>query len=287
MKFAFALLATISWMGCGVDTAAPGTGGGDDTTGVPPGTDPGNPTDPGDGTGPITEVSGHIPATTTWMGTIHVTASTIIDAKVTVTVLPGTTVDMSTGTGITVSGVLDLQGTKASKVVFRPATTGEFWTNIVVPAGGVLKASYLVQTSGGLYISGTGKATLVDSQLSHAGGDLLTMLGGTLDMTYSAIGLETGRDTTHCNMHVSSSPVIKASHSNISTASYGIMFYGGVNADFTYDNWFGNSIDIATDPPHPVTGNLSYSYFAKGNPTYAGFTVTNMATSRVADAGVR
>ena len=292
MKLAFALVATMSWMGCGIDTAAPGPGG-DDGTGpgtTDPGTGPGsNPGDPGDGTGPVTEASGHITANTTWMSTVHVIGTVIIDPGVTLTVAPGTTVDVTTskGFGITVSGVLDIQGTKASNAVFRSATVGEYWSDITVPRGGVMKATYLVQTGGGLDISSTGKATLVDTHLSHVGGDLLMMSGGTLDMTYSAIGLETGRDTTHCNMHVAGPAIIKASHSNISTASFGIMFYGGVNADFTYDNWFGNAADVATQPTLPVTGDFSYSYFARGNPTNVGVTATNMATARVADAGVR
>lgn len=287
MKLAFALAATISWMGCGIDTAAPTAG--DDGTG--PVTDPGaDPTDPGDGTGPVTaEVSGHITANTTWTDTVHVIGTVIIDPGVTLSVAPGTTVDVTTsmGFGITVSGVLDIQGTKAGNVVFRSATMGEYWSDITVPKGGVMTASYLVQTGGGLDISSTGKATLVDTHLSHVGGDLLMMSGGTLDMTYSAIGLETGRDTTHCNMHVAGAAIVRASHSNLSAASFGVMFYGGINADFTYDNWFGNAADVDTEAAFPVSGDFSYSYFAKGNPTNVGVTATHMATSRVADAGVR
>lgn len=289
MKLAFALLATMSWMGCGIDTAAPGAGGDDGTVDPGTGSDPGSvdPNDPGDGTGPITEVSGRIRANTTWMDTIHIIGNTTIDPGVTVTVLPGTTVDVSSGFAITASGVLDIQGTKASKVVIRSANPGEFWSEIYVPNAGVLKATYLVQTGGSLHIVNTGKATLIDSQFSHTGGDLLTMANGTLDMSYSAIGLETGRDTTHCDMHVTGAPNLKVTHSNLSAAAYGLMFYGGTNADFTYDNWFGNTYDLDTEPTHPVTGNFSYSYFAKGNPTDPGITATNMATSRVADAGVR
>jgi hypothetical protein len=294
MKLACALAATITWMGCGIDTAAPGSGGSD--PGSDPGTDPGTgpvPGDPGDGTGPITEASGRIMANTTWMGTVHVIGTVTIDPGVTLTVAPGTTVDVTTSQGfsITVSGVLDIQGTKASKVVFRSATAGEYWSDVKVPRGGVMTATYLVQTGGGLDLASTGKATLVDTQLSHVGGDLLMMSAGVLDMTYSSIGLETGRDTTHCNMHVAGGATIRASHSNISAASFGIMFYSGVNADFTYDNWFGNAADVVTQAGTLVNGDFSYSYFAKGNPsttgTNAGLIVTNMATSRVADAGPR
>lgn len=289
MKLAFTLIMTIS-LGCGIDTAAPGqggTGGGDTGGGAGSSTDPNNPADPGDGTGPVTVVSGHIKTSTTWSDTVHVTASTFIDAGAALTVTPGTTVDIDSGSAITVSGVLDIQGTRAAKVTFRSSSPDEYWSDIVVPRGGVMTASYLVEVGGGLDISSTGKVTLADSHLSHAGGDLLVMTGGTLAMTYSEIGLPTGRDTTHCNMHVSGAPAITATHSTIAAAAYGIMFYGGSNADFRYSNWLGNTIDVATEPGAPVTADFSNSYFARGAPSYVGFTTQNLAGSAVADAGVR
>jgi hypothetical protein len=293
MKLACAVAATL-WMGCGIDTAAPGAGGPADPGGGDPGTaDPGtgtvDPNDPGPGTGPVTQVSGHITASTAWSGSVHVVGNVIIDAGVVVTVMPGTTVDVEGNNqyGITVSGTLAIQGRKDAKVTFRSAVAGQYWADVTVPDGGVLDAHYLVQTGGGLTIVRSGKATIVDSHFSHVGGDLLTMRGGTLDMTYSEIGLATGRDTSHCDVHVGTSPIIRLSHSNLSAASFGIMFYGGNNADFTYDNWFGNSLDVATVTAPPVTGDFSHSYFAKGAPSHAGFTMTDMATAMVADAGVR
>ena len=270
MKPALPLIAALS-ISCGIDTADPGAG---------------NPADPGDGTGPVTEVSGHIATSTTWRDTIHVVGSTVIDAGATVTVMPGTTVDVGSGLVISVSGVLEIQGTKAAKVVFRSAVPDEFWTGIAV-RGGTVAASYLVEVGGALDISLAGKVTLTDSHLSRTSGDLLIMAGGTLDMTYSEIGLATGRDTTHCNIHVSGAPAITATHSTFSAAVYGMMFYGGTNADFRYTNWFGNAIDVATEAAYPVTGDFSNSYFARGAPTYAGFTAQHMATAIVADAGVR
>jgi hypothetical protein len=286
VKPTLTLIAMIS-LGCGIDTAAPDPEGDDGTGG---GTNPGDPGG-GTGSGPVTEVSGHIAASTMWMGRTRVVASVTIDAGVTVTVMAGTTVDVASnaGVGISVLGVLDIQGTKAAKVTFRPATAGETWSDISVPRGGAMTAKYLVQAGGGIAISSTGKVTLVDTQMSHAGGDFLTMSGGTLDMTYSAIGLELGqRDTTHCDMHVSGPVTIRASHSSFSTASFGLMFYGGVNADFTYTNWFGNTTtDVDTQAAYPVTGNFSNSYFAAGAPSNAGLTLNNLASARVADAGVR
>jgi hypothetical protein len=237
----------------------------------------------------VTEVSGRITASTSWQDTIHVTGSVTIDAGVTVTVLPGTTIAVTTskGVAINIAGVLDIQGMKASKVVIRPATADEFWGDTSVVQGGVMRASYLVQTGGGISIAAGAKVTLVDTQMSHSPGDFLVMSGGTLDMSYSAIGLELGqRDTTHCDLHVAGPVTLNVTHSNISTSAFGIMFYGGINADFTYDNWFGNGLDVELAGT-PVTGDFSHSYFAKGPPTGPGLTATSMATSRVADAGVR
>jgi hypothetical protein len=288
MKLAFALAATIAWMGCGIDTAVPGSGGGGDD-GSDPADDPGNVPTPVPGTGPVTDVSGTITASTTWKDTIHIIDSVTIARGATVTVAPGTVVNVEVTVhgALVVQGTLDIQGTKAAKVMFQSAVAGTYWSDITVPPGGVMTASYLVQTGGGLTITGSGKATLVDTAMSHVRGDFLTMSGGTLDMTYSSIGLDVGRDTIHCDLHVGNSPIIKASHSNISASSFGIMFYGGINADFTYDNWFGNANDFVFTAGSPVTGDISYSYFAKGAPTNAGLTATNMATARVADAGPR
>jgi len=302
MKLALALIAMIS-AGCGIDTAAPGTGspggvgggggsgggGGGSGGGSDPGGNPGTADngDPGDGTGPVTSVSGHITANAKWVDVVHVVGALTIDAGVTLQVASGTTVDVAASTGITVLGTLDIQGVKSSKVVFRWATPGENWYGLAVPGGGSMTASYLVQVGGGTTISATGSVTLVNTQMSHAGGDFLVMSGGTLNMTYSAIGLEPGQsDSTHCDMHVSGPVAITATHSNFSTSSYGLMFYGASNADFRYTNWFGNAIDIDRQGA-AVTGNFSDSYFASGAPSYVGFTMQDMATRRVVDAGVQ
>ena len=72
-----------------------------------------------------------------------------------------------------------------------------------VPTGGELKYSYVVQTGGGISTSGTGKATIVDTKMAKVSGDFIVMSGGSLDMSYSQVGLDenaTG-DTTHCDMH--------------------------------------------------------------------------------------
>ena len=114
MKLALALIAMIS-AGCGIDTAAPvpgssgvGGGGGGGGGGSSPGGsgDPGttNNGDPGDGTGPVTSVSGHITTSSKWVDVVHVVDGITIDAGVTLQVAAGTTVDLAAGAGITVLG---------------------------------------------------------------------------------------------------------------------------------------------------------------------------------------
>src|SRR5262249_35084650 len=132
----------------------------------------------------------------------------------------------------------------------------------------------------------TAKATIVNTWLSHSPGDLLTMSGGTLDMSYSQIGLDAGHDTIHCAMHVSGPLTISVTHSNLTTSSYGIMFYGGTNQIFTHNNWFGNGIDIETNPAYPVDGDFGDSYFGNGAPSIQGVRVTNPSPMKLSDAGV-
>lgn len=286
MKLALALVSAISWIGCGIDTAAPSAGGGTIAGG-------GSSSDPGGGGGsgdppgsPVTEVTGEIKANTMWMDTIHVTGALTIARGVIVTVAPGTTVDLAQGVAITLDGTLEIQGIKAEKVTFQPLVAGDFWGGISIQ--GAVTASYLVETGGSFSVASGGTLTLVDSQMSHAGGDLVTLDGGALDMTYSAIGVESSQhDSTHCDMHINSASTIKAAHSNISTSVYGLMFEAGLDADFTYDNWFANGVDVWTEPSSPVIGDFSFGYFAQGAPKLAGITATNIAPQRVADAGVR
>jgi hypothetical protein len=237
----------------------------------------------------VTEVSGHVNADTTWSETIHVTASTVIDPGVTVTVMPGTVIAIAATANIAVQGTLDVEGTSAGNVQLAPAAGAPHWLGINVPSGGVLNAHYFVESGGSVDTSGTAKVTLIDSQLSKASHDLLVMSGGDVDVEYSSIGLELGQgDTTHCDMHTGLAHSIKVVHTNLSTASYGIMFYGGSNADFTYDNWFGNSVDVDVTPGSGVSGDFSFSWFAKGTgPSGTGITAMHLSNTRLTDAGPR
>lgn len=133
-------------------------------------------------------------------------------------------------------------------------------------------------TGAAIHTQGTGIANIVDSELSKVSGDLLIMSGGSLTFDYSNIGIEGGADTTHCNMHFDGAApnTIHVTHSNIRGVAYGVMFYSGTGANFTYNNW-SNDTNVAVTPG-AATGDFRNSYF-KGNapPTIAGITVTTPA----------
>ena len=235
--------------------------------------------------------AGHITANTTWTGAMDITVATTIDPGVTVTVAAGTVITLKSGVGLDVQGILDAQGTKASPIKIAPTAAGMFHSGVGVPTGGEIKYSYVVQTGGGVLVSG-GKATIVDTKMSNASGDFLVMSAGILDVSYSQIGLDEGviGDSTHCDMHFGGG-TIKITHSNIGTSSYGVMFYGGTGAIYTNDNWYGNQIDFDVSPGSGVTGDLTGSWFKTTAPTAkSGTTITGLGAlpnAKLADAGVR
>lgn len=241
------------------------------------------------GGGMVTNVQGHITQNATWTDTINVTASVVIDPGVTVTVMPGTVIYVDSTSTITASGTLDIEGTSASRVTAQPAAGAAHWIGFKIPSGGTLITHYLVGTGGDVVVSTGANVTIIDTQLSQSAGDLLQVSGGSVDVEYSWIGVETGTaDSTHCAMHVGGSPTLKVVHTNVSTSVYGIMFFGGTGADFTYDNWFSNGYDVSTMPATPVSGNFSFGWFMKGTgPSGTGITATNLSSTRLTDAGPR
>jgi len=221
---------------------------------------------------------------------MDVAKQTIVDTGVTLTIAAGTTVHFATGTGITVQGIVDVQGTKASLVHISPSTAGDHHLGFSIVTGGELKMTYAVQVGGGIEVSGSGKATISDTQMSQAGGDFLTVGSGTVNVTYSSIGLAGGTDSTHCNMHFDGATKISVTHSNISGAPFGLMLYGGNGVDLTYNNWFGNQTDIGTQQGPPVSADLSFGWFAKTAPSSGGvatYTYNSPATAKLTDAGPR
>jgi len=243
----------------------------------------------GSGSGSGDSAAAHISAPTTWTGTMPVPGQLTIDKGVTLTVAAGTTVTFAPGASITVNGTLAIQGTKASVVHLSPATAGGHHNGLSIPDGGELKMTYGVQVGGGIDVNG-GKVTIADTLMSQSSGDFLVVGTGTVDVSYSAIGIEpnAGTDTTHCDMHFGSAGAsIKVTHSNVSTAAYGIMLYGGTGVDLTYDNWFSNQTDVDTYPG--AGGDFSHGWFSKGAPVAgSGATIiyNNPAAARLPAATV-
>ena len=225
-------------------------------------------------------ISGTISANATWMGDVLISGNTTIAPGVTVTIAAGSHLKIKDGSLINVQGILDAQGTSAGKITFDPVTTS--YGGISVPAGGELRLSYTTLTTGNISISG-GTANIIDSRMSHASGDYLIMSGGTIVVKYSAIGVESpATDTTHCDMHFGGTGnVITFVHSNVSSSAYGLMFYGGMAAKFTYDNWFNNTTDVDTQIATPVSGDFSNGWFQGPTPTGAGLTTTPLAPARL------
>ena len=106
-----------------------------------------------------TNVSGTIASSTTWPANsrIRVTGNLTINAGATLTVGPGTIVQVYTGTGsagsaaeIIVNGTLQVNGTETNPVAFGPATTGQYWGGIELPAAtSILNASHTIFTGAG------------------------------------------------------------------------------------------------------------------------------------------
>lgn len=242
-----------------------------------------------DGSTPATttDVTSDVTTDTTWTGLIRVHAHINVPAGVTLTVAAGSTIQFDGTAGVSIAGTVNVNGAKGNVVTIQPASGGHYWSAWGLgPATGLLNMTYVVSKGGGFSI-GNGKLIARDSEFSNVNGDLLVASSGTIDMQYSWIGLAEGMpDTTHCDMHFESgTPTVTVSHSNISTSSYGLMFYAGQSLDLTYNNWFGNSIDI--DPRTGTSGDVSGGYFKKGNPTSATLTKMNMATAMLTDAGPR
>jgi hypothetical protein len=245
----------------------------------------------GTGGGQGNSAGDHITTDTTWTGTVDVARPMTVDPGVTLTIASGTTVRLAASTGIHVAGVVDVQGTKAAPVHLSPANAGGHHYGFVVPTNGELRMAYGVQVGGGISVEG-GTITVTDTLMSRSLGDFLVADAGTVDVSYSAIGLEpgAGMDTSHCDLHFggTSGSTFKVTHSNISTSLYGVMLYGGPGVDLTYNNWFSNDLDVDTLPG--AGADVSYGWFEKGAPVAGGgatLIYDNRAAQRLVDAGPR
>lgn len=234
----------------------------------------------------VTNIAGHVTASATWQGDIAITAATTIDQGVTVSVMPGATIAVGQGLGITVLGALELDGSSGSMVTIEGDSP---WAGVTIGGSGSYTTHYTRQSNGGVHLVSAGAmATVMDSALSHGNGDLVTVDGGKLDIEYSSLGLATGMtDTTYDDIRIDAATMIAATHTNVSTAMIGVGLYAGSSSDFTYDNWFSNQTDLDKTPGTSVSCDVSFGWFANGAPSGSGITAANMATSQVTDAGPR
>lgn len=222
-----------------------------------------------------------ITADTTWMGNMNFTAPVTITGGATVTVMAGTTVTFGASASLAVLGTLDVEGATGAGngVTFAPASGAASFSGISVGQGGNFTAKYLTLTGAEFETMTGGTTTVNDSQFSHSPGDLLIMSGGSVTFMYSIVGSATGTgydqgDTTHCDMHFDGvGNTIKISHSIVTTSAYGVMFYNGTGADFTYNNWLKNTTHI--DPQAGVSGDFTGGYFDATPPMVAGLTYSS------------
>jgi hypothetical protein len=230
--------------------------------------------------GPIT---GFITEDQTWSGDRTVEDFVTIDRGVTVTVEAGTRLRVLTAAQIEVAGTLLFEGTAEQPIDIASELDGEYWLGMTI--AGELQMRYVDQRNGGVStIAPDAKLTIEDSRLSSAIGDLIVVDGGSVDISYSDIGIAEG-DHTHCNLHVNSVQSLRFSHNNNVGVAFGLMLYGG-QGDFSHNNWMNNLVDI--EPQPGGTGSFDDSFFARGLPAgVPGSTFENPASSPLADCGRR
>lgn len=279
------LALSLPLVACVVGTDDPGTtgdpGGGDPGGGDPGGGDPG-----GGGTTPDPQnLKGTISDNFTLSGAVKLTGALTIDTGATVTVMPGTTIEVTTNTAsINVKGTLDVQGAKGNIVTLQPTNPADHWGGVTV--SGTYNLTYGKQVGGPIHTSTGSTTKIVDSEMNRAQGDFIVTSGGALDVQYSNLGLESG-DTTHCNLHLGAASPLVFTHNNNAGAPYGLMFYAG-GGDFTHNNWITSSGQYAVEPGNSGTADFSGSYFSGGQPTgTTGLKYNNLAGARLTDVGPR
>jgi hypothetical protein len=233
-------------------------------------------------------ITGTISADETWTGMRRLQGRTVIAPGVTVTVAEGAELVFAEAAGVEIKGAMFVYGSAGKKVTMKHADGASYWGPLEVY--GSLRVTYGDFTGGAIETNGAlANVEVYDTRLYKAAGDYVIMNGGSLTLQYSQLGPNQGEtDSTHCNLHVNAATKIDVLRSNISGAPFGIMFYGGVDANFQLNNWFTNGKDV--DSKSGVSGNFSGSWFEKGAPSPASgamFTLDNLASARITQAGPR
>jgi len=124
-----ALIPGLFLAACTVGSSDP-IGGGDD-----------GPGDPTDG-----QISGSITEDQAWEGAIEIVGEAIIEAGVTVTVMPGTEVTAKDGVTLRVHGTFEAAGTVEAPISMLPSSGAMTWAGIVVETGGAASLAYVEGT---------------------------------------------------------------------------------------------------------------------------------------------
>jgi hypothetical protein len=120
-------------------------------------------------------------------------------------------------------------------------------------------------TSEGIYVAAGGNATITDTVLRTAGGDLLVQGGGSVSFDYGEIG-DNDPSYEHCGIHINKADSLSIQHTDFRANVYGSMIGGTTNAKINFSNWSNNSTDV--DDLGGNTGlDLSNNYWSKGAPT--------------------
>jgi hypothetical protein len=196
----------------------------------------------------------------------------------------GGVVDIAYATGMDVAKFVDCKS-GATCSIDHANFTG---VGYAIWAGGtatVTRSQFEGLVNQGVFID-TGDLTITDSVFLGAGGDTIVQSGGSLDMSYSAVG-NSATTGDHCAMHVGAAGSLSITYSNIEQTSVALMIGNTDGAVFNYNNFLVNSSDV--DPVGPNTAaNFQHNYWDAGVPApLAGFDFANPEAAPVATAGPR
>jgi hypothetical protein len=137
----------------------------------------------------------------------------------------------------------------------------------------------------GVVINAGGNVTITDSVIRGVPGDVISMNGGALTMSYCEIGSDLTNE--HDDVHITSSAGLNISYSNIISAVYGITIGNTSNAHVNYNNFLNNDIDVGNSGSN-VAIDMSSNYWDSGAPALGGeFIFNNTAVAPILNAGPR
>lgn len=196
----------------------------------------------------------HLTSDTTWSGTVAVDENTIVDAGVTLTIDPGSTVNFAGAKRLSVAGTLVANGTMGAPIALQAAVPASKWQGIHALSGGSVALTHVTlanATTG--FVADTGA---MESALLYA--------------TFTAVGqpFDLSADTRICRATFSSgNSYFKAGAISIADSD----FTGGSGDTF---NFSSSSADITLDHVHMGT---NWHCLLHGGGASASVTITASA----------